>query len=182
MKNINEKIDCFNFDVNMIFDDKNETSKYSKENEEELKIEKVYLFFDEQRVEWTETLKKLSSKFSKMNLLTELQVDLFSNRQVLIEKKMYITDLFNKLNKKAKIMKANNFRDLRSKENLYTKSNSDFKLLLEEKDANIDEKLAMYSNHLNFLQETINTIDRMIFGVKHRLQIYEYIDKDQLTQ
>lgn len=171
-------LEQINNNISLIEDKKpneNKTDIYNKE-----KINEVYIFSETQRVQWTNIIKECSNKFKKIEDLNDLNIDLFSYRQLLVEKKMYISDLYNKLNRLTKKTKAFNFRELRKTENLYTKSQSDFKILLNEMDAEIDEKLQLYQDLITFFSETLNTIDRMIFAVKYRLQIYEIVEKDRM--
>jgi hypothetical protein len=38
--------------------------------------------------------------------------------------------------------------------------------------------LALYENHLDFLTKTIETIDKMLFGVKNRISLFEYLERN----
>jgi hypothetical protein len=44
----------------------------------------------------------------------------------------------------------------------------------EEKTSNAKLKLDILQSHVDFFRETVKTIDNMIFGVKHRLEIEDF--------
>jgi hypothetical protein len=40
--------------------------------------------------------------------------------------------------------------------------------------ADVNERRELLLNHLEFMRETIKTIDTISFGIKHRIQLEEY--------
>lgn len=152
--------------------------QYEEGNNLSGKIKAIYELFKNERSEVTSIISELSKKFNSISTLNELQIELYSRRQIYVDKKISISDYLNKTTKTIKRKREESFKNLKLNNDLYIKNNSDTKLLMDSDLAEYDEKITLYSNHIEFLQETINTIDRMIFGIKYRLQIYELTEKD----
>ena len=54
----------------------------------------------------------------------------------------------------------------------------DIEIFKKKKNKEVDELLALYENHLDFLTKTIETIDKMLFGVKNRISLFEYLERN----
>ena len=127
----------------------------------------------EERISWTEIIKDLSSRFRSVENLAEVQIDLYSNRQIALEYQYKLISIHSK-----------------SKKNLITEwkmayerieKNEDLRLSEKEKTRNADAqtvdlkyKNEVISNQIEFFRETIKTLDSMIFGVKHRIDIENF--------
>ena len=161
-------------------DEKNTKKELNIENipNESEKIAQIYNLFMNERDDITSSITELSKKFNSISTLNELQIELYSRRQMFVDKKSLISDYLNKITRNHKIKKEECFINLKTNSDLYIKNNSDIKMLIDSSLSEIEERINLYTNHIDFLQETINTIDRMIFGIKYRLQIYELTEKD----
>ena len=105
--------------------------------------------------------------------MVEVQVELYSERQVATDYIHELTVLFSKLKKlyltewkKAYDALSMN-EDLRYNEREKTK-------FADEKAAGSKLKMEILQNHIDYFRETVKTIDNMIFGVKHRLDIEDF--------
>jgi hypothetical protein len=56
----------------------------------------------------------------------------------------------------------------------YRYSEKERQRIAEEKTSNSKLKLDILQSHVDFFRETVKTIDNMIFGVKHRLEIEDF--------
>lgn len=129
--------------------------------------------FDAERGEWTEKIRGIASRFRSIDNMIDVQVDLYSERQVATDYIHELTVLFSKLKKLylAEWKKAYDALSL----------NEDLRYNEREKNKFADEKAAasklkmeILQNHIDYFRETVKTIDNMIFGVKHRLEIEDF--------
>jgi len=129
--------------------------------------------FEKERSDWTEKVRTIASKFRSIDNMVEVQVELYSERQVATDYIHELTVLFSKLKKlyltewkKAYDALSMN-EDLRYNEREKTKFS-------DEKAAGSKLKMEILQNHIDYFRETVKTIDNMIFGVKHRLDIEDF--------
>lgn len=129
--------------------------------------------FEKERADWTEKVRTIASKFRSIDNMVEVQVELYSERQVATDYIHELTVLFSKLKKlylsewkKAYDALSMN-EDLRYNEREKTKFS-------DEKAAGSKLKMEILQNHIDYFRETVKTIDNMIFGVKHRLDIEDF--------
>lgn len=129
--------------------------------------------FNKERRQWESKVKDLSKRIKDINTIAELQVDVYSARQELVEYYHYLTSLVGKKN--AEIRK-------RKRERIeYYTTGYDFKLDKEQKQMYIMvdlEDLYMQrdemENHMKYIGSTMGTVDNIIFGIKHRITLEEY--------
>jgi hypothetical protein len=125
--------------------------------------------FKRERNQWTDEIKELSVRFRDVDNIPEIQVDLYSKRQIAVE---YMNSLYNlifKLRRKhnAEWNKANN--DIINS-NDFRYSEKERARIADEKTGDDKYKLDILNSHVQFFQETVKNIDSMIFGIKHRLE------------
>ena len=135
-------------------------------------IESLNSLFLETRNFWVKKIKDHTSNFKTIEKITELQAELFYDRQIILEQKHKLYE---------KLIKRNN--DLtRSKKNVIIDilTKTDIKFTAKDKDICIDSELSekveisqIIENHINYLEQTIKTIDNIIYGIKYRLNLYE---------
>ena len=144
-------------------------------NQKEVSSDKISYVdrFALERKEWTELIKSIACRFKLIENLIDVQVDLYSQRQIATD---YIQEL-NILNSKLKKIHLTEWK--KAYEALGT--NEDFRYNDREKTKMADEKtsatklkLEIVQSHIDFFRETVKGIDSMIFGVKHRLEIEDF--------
>lgn len=141
-------------------------------SEKEHNDDKVYLEFEETRAYWLNRIKELSKMFTDVNKLINLQVQLYSDRQVLLEYMHKLLRIVAKTSSKIKKAKKDLFDH-------YTQS-EDYRYTTNEKNSMIEldlrevlERMEHFDNQIDYCKESLKTYDSMIFGVKHRLSIEE---------
>ena len=129
--------------------------------------------FYRERREWETKVKGLSKRIKDINEIAELQVDVYSSRQELVEYYHYLISLVSAKNAELRKKK-------RERLEFYT-TGYDYKLDKQEKEMYIQVDLEdMYiirdemENHMKYISATMNTIDNIIFGIKHRITLEEY--------
>ena len=130
--------------------------------------------FEAERGEWTEKIRELSIRMKNIRELAEVQVDLYSSRQILLEYSAKLGQVMVKLNAK--------FRRDRAERLKYYSEKSQFKYGANEKTPLIEgdlselkERMDVVEGQISFLNETMKTVDHMLYGVKSRISLEEYL-------
>ncbi len=170
--------DFFDFKIDL-FDEKEEPKKYEKKNsivDDDNQLQNLVITEQE---DYTKLIYEMSLKFKEVKDLVQLQVDMYSTRQILIERKSFFNQLSNKLNKQLKDKKYNEFTKLKTKghNNIYLKNGGESTIIIDALLNDLLHILNIISDHQQFIDSSVDTIDRMIFGLKHRIQIEEIKEK-----
>jgi len=124
------------------------------------------------RKSWTEKIKSLAYRTKEVRNLTEVQIDMLSYRQIVI-------DLMVEL--KATIYKRSAFWDSYHKTKYrYYSLDYDMKLTKEEKIsfiradmASLKFQIKLLGAHLEFYQDCVKTLDNMAFAIRNRITLSE---------
>jgi len=129
--------------------------------------------FEQERNEWTTRVKEIASRFKNVEDLVDVQVDLYSERQRAAEYMHQLMVLQSKL-KKAWVAEYQKVYNNLLLDQDYRYSEKEKQRIAEEKTSSAKLKLDILQTHVDFFRETTKTIDNMIFGVKHRLEIEDF--------
>lgn len=129
--------------------------------------------FATERVTWGEDVQAIARRFKNVDDMVEVQVDLYSKRQQAVEYMHQLMVLQSKL-KKAWIAEYQKTYDSLLINQDFRYSEKERQRLAEDKSSNSKLKLDVLQTHVDFFRETVKTIDNMIFGVKHRLEIEDF--------
>lgn len=129
--------------------------------------------FELERETWTNDVKDIASRFKKIEDMVEVQVDLYSKRQQGVEYMHQLMVLQSKL-KKNWISEYKKAYDALILDQDYRYSEKEKQRIAEEKTSGSKIKLDILQTHVDFFRETVKTIDNMIFGVKHRVEIEDF--------
>lgn len=126
-----------------------------------------------ERIEIKQKILDLSKRIKDISYIHELQVDVYSERQVLLERYHYLATLLAKQNAKL--------RKLIKKRNEYYSNEYQFSTTPKQKDECIKADLSNdydvkeeLENQIKYISGSMSTIDNIIFGIKHRIDIEEY--------
>lgn len=129
--------------------------------------------FEKERSDWTEKVRTIASKFRSIDNMVEVQVELYSERQVATDYIHELTVLFSKL-KKLYLSEWKKAYDALSMNEDLRYNEREKNKFADEKAAGSKLKMEILQNHIDYFRETVKTIDNMIFGVKHRLDIEDF--------
>jgi hypothetical protein len=130
--------------------------------------------FETESTEWTEKIRVLSVRMKNIREIAEVQVDLYSNRQILLEYVTKLGQVLVKLNSKYRKDRAERLKHW--SENSQIKYGANEKTPLVEGDlSEIKERIDMVDGHISFMNETIKTVDHMLYGIRHRIMLEEYM-------
>lgn len=130
--------------------------------------------FQIEREEWTEKIRELSIRMKNIRELADVQVDLYYNRQILLEYSSKLGQVMSKLN--AKFRKDKSSRLKYYSEMSQVKYGANEKTPLIEGDlSELKERMDLVDGQISFLNETMKTVDHMLYGVKSRISLEEYL-------
>jgi hypothetical protein len=138
------------------------------QNENYLKL------FESERSEWKEKIQVLSLGLKNIKTVAEVQIDLFSQRQVLLEYSYKLAQIISKMGAKERQTRANKLKEYSQNSDIRYGSN-EMKILIEGEVSEIVNKIEMVESHRKFIDQTIQTVDHMLYGIKSRISLEEYL-------
>jgi hypothetical protein len=130
--------------------------------------------FDNERSEWKEKIQVIALSLKSIKTVAEAQVELFSNRQILLEYSFKLAQVVSKLNSKERQERAKKLKEYSENSNIRYGSN-ETKLLIEGDVAEISQKIELVEGHRKFIDQTIQTVDHMLYGIKSRIALEDYL-------
>lgn len=139
----------------------------------ESKKESLTERFERERGEWQNKIEKMTIGMRDIYECSSVLTDALSERQIALEYTHTLMTLLSKINADLREKKKERF--------IFYSQNYDIRLDKDPKNMFIDVDLRkqvllqeIFSNHLSYMRGTIDTIDKLIFGIKWRLQLEEY--------
>jgi hypothetical protein len=130
--------------------------------------------FENERAEWKEKVQVLAIQMKDIKTLAKAQVDMFSSRQVLLEYSYKLASIISKLSSRYRSDKANKLRHY-SENNDVRYGSTEKTVLIEGDLTEITEKIELVESHRKFIDQTIQTVDHMLYGVKSRISLEDYL-------
>jgi len=110
------------------------------------------------------------SSLKDIKNLVNIQINLLSLRQRLIEENHELYDIYNLLQKKFREEKQKEFKKL-GESFQYRYQQNEKNAIIEGTHSELKHKLDLFENQINFYEGTIKTLDSALFGLKMRLDI-----------
>lgn len=137
------------------------------------KNDSLYNRFSNEREDWTGRVKSLAERLKNIYDVGDLLTDLYSQRQIAGDYVHEIVALSSRLNRIYRERKKERY--LHYTQNYDLRLEKDPKILFIEVDlAELVERRELIQNHLDFMRETLRSIDTICYGVKHRIALEEY--------
>jgi len=130
--------------------------------------------FEDERAEWKETIQVIAIQMKDIKTLAKAQVDLFSQRQVLLEYSYKLASIVSKLNSKGRVEKAKKLKDYSERSDVRYGA-TEKTVLIDGDLTEIAEKIELVESHRKFIDQTIQTVDHMLYGVKSRIALEDYL-------
>lgn len=140
------------------------------------KTETLRKKFLEDRQRWLDRVDEHLQSFADVQELLKLQPAIFRNREILIEQKHQLQENCEVLSRIIKEKSKELYIRYSQDGSLKSKSYQAISLLIEGDEAITvaSERNQIISNHVNFLDETLQTIDHIIYGINYRVKLEEY--------
>ena len=124
--------------------------------------------FHEEEQKWKEKIDNMSRVFSNFRKLEDIQVIIYSERQVLIEYRSKIST--SKIKVEAKISKAKKEAyEIFKSSNLLLKTYNDIKIFIDAELADQVKHFKLLEMHVDYINETLRTLDGIIYGIKNKI-------------
>lgn len=130
--------------------------------------------FEEERKKWKDKVLEMANRVNKLDQVANLQVDLYSSRQIIIERisKLYqYLALYNsvyKTKKKELFLKYTIDSDIKLGQGEKT-------IMVEGDLADLQKKVNLIEHHIDYYKETVKNLDSMLYGVRNKLQIEQFL-------
>jgi hypothetical protein len=109
-------------------------------------------------------------KLSNLKTLKDAQVNMLSLRQRLLEDNHTLVEHITTLRRKFREEKSTEMENISKNLQLRYQSNEK-NVVIDGRTSSTKEYLEIFENQINFFNESIKTIDSIIFGIKTRLDI-----------
>jgi len=126
--------------------------------------------FQVRRKEVSNEIYENIEKLSNLKTLKDAQVNMLSLRQRLLEDNHTLLEHITMLRRKFREEKSNEMENLSRNLQLRYQSNEK-NVVIDGKTSATKEYLEIFENQINFFNDSIKTIDNIIFGIKTRLDI-----------
>jgi hypothetical protein len=146
----------------------NNTEKKEKENSE------VSLLFNKERSEWREKIQVLALDLKDIKTVAKAQVDLFGYRQILLEYSYKLAQVVSKLNSRIKKDTASLLRGYTERSDIRYQANEK-RVMIEGDLSDLNERLEIIEGHRKFIDQTMQTVDHMLYGIRQRIALEEYL-------
>lgn len=143
---------------------------------EEKKEDKVdfYKLFEKERFEWKEKIQVISLSLKSIKTVGEAQVNLFSNRQTLLEYSFKLAEIVSRLNSKLRKENSRLLKDYSERSDVRYQANEK-KTLIEGDLSDITEKIELVEGHRRYIDQTVQTVDHMLYGIRQRIALEDYM-------
>ena len=130
--------------------------------------------FSDERANWTEKIRTYSVRMKNIREVAEVQVDLYTSRQVLLEYQSKLAQAMIKLNSKFRKDKGDRLKFY--SENTQVKYGANEKTPLIEADlSQLKERMDIVEGQITYIQDTVKTVDHMLYGIKSRIALEDYL-------
>jgi len=130
--------------------------------------------FEKERAEWREKIQVISLHIKSIKTVAEAQVDLFSTRQTLLEYSYKLAQIISKLSTKERKEKAKKLKEYTESKDIRYGSNEKTSLI-EGDLADLRERMELVEGHRKYIDQTIQTVDHMLYGIKSRIALEDYL-------
>lgn len=130
--------------------------------------------FEEERSQWKERIQIIAIEIKDIKTVAKAQVELFSQRQILLEYSYKLASIISKLGSKHRTERSSRLRHY-SENNDVRYAPTEKNVLIEGDLSQINEKIELVEGHRKFIDQTIQTVDHMLYGIRQRIQLEEYL-------
>jgi len=129
--------------------------------------------FQKSRETWKERIVEMARSINDITTVASLQVKLYSYRQICLEEKHMLLTFMARLDKEYKKYNGKKWEALTNDNNKRLKM-GEISTLAEADLATEKERIVLFGDQVDYLTETIRTMDHIIYGVRSRLELEQY--------
>lgn len=136
-----------------------------------IKEESLEEKFANERKEWNEKIKNISSNLKNIFNIPELMTTLYTERQLAVEYYHYLISLMIGLQRKYNVSYAERFDYYTNKVQIRYPSEASKNNRIQVDLADQIERRSTIENHCKYISQTIQTIDNIIYAIPKRVEI-----------
>jgi hypothetical protein len=130
--------------------------------------------FEKEREKWSDKITELAIKMKSIHSVAEVQIELFSCRQIVTERSHKVGQILSKLNSEYRSRKGE--RMVYYSTGVQNRYGTTEKTALIEADLkDLKYRVDLLDNHMSFLNETVKSMDHMLYGIRQRIDLENYL-------
>lgn len=137
-------------------------------------------FIANKQAEWGDKIKKLNEKFKTIPSLSELTTEIYTTRQDLQEYHKSMLMKCASLNREYKKKYAELYNSYKTTSQIKYNSDQAINAQIAAQLADFNYTMELMNHHTNYIDETIKTIDNLIYGIKNRIDIEQLLTTGML--
>lgn len=125
--------------------------------------------------QWSSVVSEMNLMMRKFSDLPELQMTIYSKRQNALDYYFNLLHQVSSMSKEYKKQYAAKYNSYKVNSQIRYNSDAAINAQIASDLADITYKLNLLENHAKYMQETIKTIDNLIYAISNRIRIEELI-------
>jgi phosphoenolpyruvate carboxylase len=138
---------------------------------EDIQKESLDEKFSKERMEWNNKITYLSNKLKDVFKISELQTEIYTERQRAVEYYHYLYSIWFKLNKKFRKEYSAKYEFFTIKSQIRFPNERSKEIRIMSEIGDVQDKREAVDNHKKFMEQTIKSIDSIIYGIKFRIEL-----------
>ena len=132
-------------------------------------------YINQHQTKWSELIMDMNKKLKNFFDIPELQNIVYSKRQDALDYYFGLLSKITSLSKEYKVQYAYKYNTYKTASQIRYTSDSAINAQISSDLCEIIYKSELLSNHAKYMQETIKTIDGIIYAINNRIRIEELI-------
>lgn len=128
------------------------------------------------RSQWTYVIDELNEKMKDAAGLQSLMNIVYSKRQECVEYLSNLQVVYGRLVQRHKQYYATKYRYYKTQYQFKFNSDASLSTQIESDLDDINTKIILIGTHVDAMRETLKTIDNLIYGITHRIKLYEMVN------
>lgn len=137
-------------------------------------------FIAEKQAYWSGKIKELNEKFKSIPSLSQLTTEIYTTRQDLQEYHKSMLMKCASLNREYKKKYAELYNSYKTTSQIKYTSDQAINAQIAAQLADFNYTMELMNHHTNYIDETIKTIDNLIYGIKNRIDIEQLLTSGML--
>lgn len=129
---------------------------------------------------WANKVKELNDKFKTISLLSDLTTEIYMTRQDLQEYHKSMLMKCAGLNREYKKRYAELYNSYKTASQIKYTSDQAINAQIAAQLADFNYTMELMNHHTNYIDETIKTVDNLIYGIKNRIDIEQLLTTGML--
>jgi hypothetical protein len=147
----------------------------SETNNEQVQPATLEDYIAQHQQSWSSVITEMNLMMKKFSDLPELQMTIYSKRQNALDYYFNLLHQVSSMSREYKKQYAAKYNSYKVNSQIRYNSDAAINAQIAADLADITYKLTLLENHAKYMQETIKTIDNLIYAISNRIRIEELI-------